>query len=274
MPLLAVSDAENTSSNSSSVSDKSGSIHIKMKANPLSRDELWIVVVGRNNIAQSSRSLEQMTRDLCASGFAVHYFESRQAQRAHRMNDWFDGFLSGSVAEFCGQYAWCGRWLQKMIKGIWLLAHPSCWDFSRLKGVTYNDRNARDLKKLLCDWRCHWPSRRVSLFSHSAGGIASSWLEAEANVVSLVCFGYPFRHPQMPEQSYRTAHLQSMRKPFLIIQGNQDVYGSAEQARQYSLSESIRMEAIQADHNYDDFSSELYTYCLELVENFYRDAVK
>ena len=256
------------------MSGKSGSIHIKVKAIPLSHDELWIVVVGRNNAAKSARSLEQITRDLRASGFGVHFFESRQAQRAHRINAWFDGLLSGSIAAFCGRYARWGRWLQKMIKGTWRLAHPACWDFSRLKGMTHNDRNARDLKKLLCDWQCHWPSRRVSLYSHSAGGIVSSWLETEANVVSLVCFGYPFRHPQMPEQSYRTAHLPSMRKPFLIIQGNQDEYGSAEQARQYLLSESIRVEAIQADHNYDDFSSGLYMHCLELVENFYRDAVK
>lgn len=240
-----------------------------MNSDPVSHDEHWIVVVGRSNFSRSSRALEQMVRDLQSSGFAVHGFESHQAQRSRRMNDWFEGFLGGAFATFCSRYTRLGKWLKKMLKAIWYLVHPSGWDFSRLRWTTYNERTARDLRQLLRHWQCHWPARRVHLFAHSAGGIVSSWLETEPNVVSLVCFGYPFRHPKMPEEPFRTAHLQSMRKPFLIIQGDRDEYGTAEHARQYALSDSTSVVPINSNHNYDDLAPGLYQYCLGLVGDYY-----
>lgn len=236
-----------------------------MNTQAAAHDEHWIVVIGRSNFAKSSRSLEQLVGDLRSRGFAVHGFESSRAQLSLRMSGWFESLLDGSVAAFCHRHARWGKWLRKMTKAGWLLVHPSGWDFSRLRGMTHNERAARELQQLLRHWQCHWPLRRVHFLAHSAGGIVASWLESEPNVVSLVCFGYPFRHPQMPEESYRTAHLQKIRKPFLIIQGDQDEYGCADRARQYALSESIRVVTIQANHDYDDLPTELYQHCLELV---------
>lgn len=240
-----------------------------MNSDLLLHEEHWIVVVGRNNFSRSSRSLEQMVRDLQSSGFYVHSFESRQAQRSRRRNDWFECFLGGAVATFCSHHARLGRWLQKFAKLIWVLVHPSDWDFSRLTGATYNECAARNLRQLLRDWQCRWPTRRVHLFSHSAGGIISSWLEKEPNVVSLVCFGYPFRHPDMQDQPFRTAHLQSMKKPFLIIQGDHDEYGTAEHAKQYMLSDSINVVSIDSGHDYDDLTLGLHQHCLELVGRYF-----
>lgn len=212
-----------------------------------------------------------MLRDLHSSGFVVYSFESRQAKISRRMNGWFDRFLGGAVAAFCRRGASWGKWLQKMIKAAWLMAHPPEWYFFLQRGMGYNECAARDLRQLLRDWQRHYPSRRVYLFAHSAGGIVSSWLDHEPNVVSLVCFGYPFRHPQRRDEYFRTAHLQGVCKPFLIIQGDRDDYGTAERAKQYALSGKISVVSIKADHNYDDFAPEVYKYCLELVGDHYDD---
>lgn len=181
----------------------------------------WIVVVGRNNLARSSRALAQIVRDLQSLGFAVHGFDPRRAQRSLRLSVWFENLLDGAVAAYCDQTRW-GVVLEKSIKAAWLVVHPQGGRSSRLNAMTHSERATKDLRQLLRHWQCRWPERKVHLFAHSAGGIVASQLEDEPNVVSLMCFGYPFRHPQKEEEPSRTAHLQAMRKPFLILQGNGD----------------------------------------------------
>ena len=208
------------------------------------KSDAWIVFVGRSNVAKSSRSIEQIVKRLELSGFRIHNFESKKTQRACRINAWFAGLLGGSVASFCACHQKRGRWLKKLFKASWRLVHPAEWDLSRFKGLSNEERATKELRKLLLDWQRQWPSRTVHLLAHSAGGIISSWLESEPNVVSLVCFGYPFKSPQMIEEPYRTRHLQKISKPFLIIQGAFDEYSSAEQARRYELSKSILLADI------------------------------
>lgn len=241
-----------------------------MKPAAPSQLEHWIVVVGRSNFAKSSRSLEQMVQDLRSQGFYVHSFESQKSQRAQRVNSWFNALLSGHVAAFCSQQGWQGKCLQKIVKGFWRLAHPSTWDVARLRGLTNNERAAQDLRKLLRDWQQRWPTRCVHVFAHSAGGIVASWVAAEPNVCGLVCFGYPFRHPHMPPEPYRTVHLHDTPKPFLIIQGDRDEYGSAQYASQFALSDTIRVRGIPSDHDYDHLPSDLYQSCLEWVAHHFK----
>lgn len=236
-----------------------------MGKEPFPKVDEWIVFVGRSNVAKSSRSIEQIIKHLELSGLCTHNFETKKTQRACRINAWFASLLGGSVASYCARHQKRGRWLKKLFKASWRLAHPADWDLSRFKGLSNNERATKELRKLLLDWQRQWPSRTVHLLSHSAGGIISSWLESEPNVVSLVCFGYPFKSPHMGEEPYRTKHLQKVSKPFLIIQGASDEYSSAEQARRYKLSKSILVVDIPADHNYDDLPEDVYMNCLQLI---------
>lgn len=224
--------------------------------------------MGRSNFAKASHSLQQLLRDLQSLGFGVHTFESRKAQRAQRMNAWLQALWGGAVVRWSSQVR-AGRWLQKFLKGLWRLAHPSGWDFSRLKGLTANDVAARELRQLLQSWHQQWPERRVNLLTHSAGGIVACRVEDLPNWARMVCFGYPFKHPHMPEEPFRTAHLQHMRKPVLMIQGLRDEYGNAQQAQHnYKLSNSIRLVDIDTDHNCDDLSPDEYQRILRLVREF------
>lgn len=63
-----------------------------------------------------------------------------------------------------------------------------------------------------------------------------------------VCFGYPFHPPAKPEQ-LRTAHLEHLRAPLLIVQGTRDEFGSRDEVSNYTLSPSIEIEWLEdGDH--------------------------
>ena len=63
-----------------------------------------------------------------------------------------------------------------------------------------------------------------------------------------VCFGYPFHPPGKPEQ-LRTAHLEHLRAPLLIVQGTRDEFGSRDEVANYALSPSIEFEWLEdGDH--------------------------
>lgn len=64
----------------------------------------------------------------------------------------------------------------------------------------------------------------------------------------VVCFGYPFHPPAKPEQ-LRTAHLETLRAPLLIMQGTRDEFGTRDEVTSYDLSPSIEIEWLEdGDH--------------------------
>jgi hypothetical protein len=84
----------------------------------------------------------------------------------------------------------------------------------------------------------------------SLGGRIGSIVADEAEVLGLVCFGYPF-HPPGKLEKTRTAHLESLRTPTLILQGTRDSFGSPEEVRGYKLSTAIRIEWLEdGDHSF------------------------
>ena len=247
-----------------------------MKTKSQHRKDLWIIVIGRSNIAKSSQSLDLMIKRLRASGFGVQGLEPRSLQTSRLMDRWFNTVLGGRFARFCRKHKTFGGALRKAAKAFWLAGHPSRWDFSRFSRATrtQNEERAKDLQTLLRDWRVRYPSRQVHLFAHSAGGIVASWLEQEPNVASIACFGYPFKHPRLNEEPFRTAHLEGIRKPFLIIQGSRDAYGNVEAATRYPLSPNIRLFPIKANHNYDRLKPRLFVRCLRQVSRHFRQAAR
>ena len=106
---------------------------------------------------------------------------------------------------------------------------------------------------LLDTWRRvieeHGGGARVAIGGKSMGGRMATMIADEMNVRGVVVFGYPFHPPGKPQQ-LRTAHLESMRTPALIVQGTRDEFGSRDEVAQYSLSKNIRIEWIEgANHS-------------------------
>jgi predicted alpha/beta-hydrolase family hydrolase len=87
-------------------------------------------------------------------------------------------------------------------------------------------------------------SAPVFIGGRSMGGRVASMLADEAfaagTVRGLVCLGYPFHPPGKPDQ-LRTAHLENLECPALIVQGTRDEFGTRDEVTNYPLSPAISM---------------------------------
>lgn len=84
----------------------------------------------------------------------------------------------------------------------------------------------------------------------SMGGRIASMVADEAKVRGLVCLGYPFHPPAKPAQ-LRVAHLKALKTPALILQGERDPFGGAQEVPRYDLSPNIQIVWIaDGDHSF------------------------
>jgi len=84
------------------------------------------------------------------------------------------------------------------------------------------------------------PGGGLAIGGKSLGGRMASALAAEDGARALVCLGYPFHPPGRPE-TLRTAHLEDLATPTLIVQGERDPFGGRDEVAGYRLSPAIRI---------------------------------
>jgi predicted alpha/beta-hydrolase family hydrolase len=66
----------------------------------------------------------------------------------------------------------------------------------------------------------------------------------------VVCLGYPF-HPTGKPDRLRVEHLESLKTPTLILQGERDPFGSREEVAGYKLSSGVRVAWVEdGDHSF------------------------
>ncbi len=83
----------------------------------------------------------------------------------------------------------------------------------------------------------------------SMGGRYATMVADEAGVAGVLCFGYPFHSPGRPEKT-RTAHLEDLQTPALILQGTRDALGHREEIEGYKLSRKIGLHWLEdGDHD-------------------------
>jgi len=91
---------------------------------------------------------------------------------------------------------------------------------------------------------------RLVLGGKSMGGRMASLIADEQGVGGLVCLGYPF-HPPGRSEKLRTAHLEGIRTPTLICQGERDTFGRPDEVAGYRLSGRVRIHWIpDGDHGF------------------------
>lgn len=100
----------------------------------------------------------------------------------------------------------------------------------------------------------HLGRRRTLIGGKSMGGRIASMLAAEIDnedqpVKGCVCLGYPF-HPPKDASKVRTAHLDTLMTPTLILQGTRDPFGTSAEVPAYSLSKAIQLHWLEdGDHH-------------------------
>ncbi len=94
---------------------------------------------------------------------------------------------------------------------------------------------------------------RLIIGGKSMGGRVASMLADElfnaGTIAGLVCLGYPFHPPNTP-QNLRTAHLERLACPTLIVQGERDPFGTRAEVQPLPLSPAIAIHWIgDGDHD-------------------------
>jgi predicted alpha/beta-hydrolase family hydrolase len=97
------------------------------------------------------------------------------------------------------------------------------------------------------------PGAPLLIGGKSMGGRVASLLAGElyaaGQIAGLVCLGYPFHPPGKPDR-LRTAHLENLACPALIVQGERDPFGSRAEVEAMQLSPAIRFHwAGDGDHD-------------------------
>ena len=87
----------------------------------------------------------------------------------------------------------------------------------------------------------------------SMGGRVASMIADElfaaGQIAGLLCLGYPFHPPARPH-ALRTAHLEGLQTPALIVQGTRDMLGNHDEVIAYELSGAIEILWLEdGDHS-------------------------
>ncbi|HVT45843.1 MAG TPA: alpha/beta family hydrolase [Thermoanaerobaculia bacterium] len=91
---------------------------------------------------------------------------------------------------------------------------------------------------------------RLVIGGKSLGGRIASMVADSVGVRGLVCLGYPF-HPPGNRDRLRTAHLENLTTPALIVQGTRDPFGTREEVAGYRLSRAIHLAWMEdGDHSF------------------------
>ncbi|VXB83696.1 conserved hypothetical protein [Alteromonas sp. 38] len=82
------------------------------------------------------------------------------------------------------------------------------------------------------------------------GRMATMVLDDAESIIGAIAFGYPFHPPGKPEK-LRTVHLETLKKPLLILQGERDTFGTKDEVSAYALSRGIAVSYLaDGDHSF------------------------
>ncbi len=88
------------------------------------------------------------------------------------------------------------------------------------------------------------------LIGRSSGARLATWYASRNSVAAVICLAYPFCNPTMGPQPERYLHLAELRVPTLICQGFEDVYGGSNIFADYTLSPTVRIHLLHAEHEF------------------------
>lgn len=230
---------------------------------PLDAESI-LVFVGRDNIRKKSASLDALACELHKLGLTVCWYERSAIQHARLREAEFAEISQGWLNTIVQQQPWWGKMLRTLVRLQLKIRYPKrhAWVFKRIdlsKASTPSDLR-RFIRKLKAD--------KVHILAQSAGSISATLIEDEKAIQKLVCFGYPFKHPDRGEEPYRTAHLATLKKPCLIIQGDQDEYGTARDLARYPHTTTVQTATISSGHDYDGLTETAFSDTLRLVAGF------
>lgn len=97
-------------------------------------------------------------------------------------------------------------------------------------------------------------NKKILIGGKSMGGRVASLLASEnrpdLDICGVICMGFPFHPPKKPEK-YRGEHLQTIKTPTLILQGERDSFGTKNEIALFSLASSVQVKYLgDGDHSF------------------------
>jgi len=202
-------------------------------------NEYVIVIIGRDNFQRETNCLSLFLSTMRDKGYTLIWYQPTCKNIVKKLLD-----PSATYSQF-------PSYIRKPLKLFLLLLNFRYWPLmiqgSRiLESPTLLDRCAT-FKKFLQNLG---PRKHLVVLSRSIGGVIASRVVDDTPVHQVVCLGYPFKHPQFPEEPHRFEHLEHLKTPFLIIQGKLDEYGGEDVLRTYRLSPTTRVDFMDTDHDF------------------------
>lgn len=91
---------------------------------------------------------------------------------------------------------------------------------------------------------------RLIISGKSLGGRIASLIADDSQIAGVACLGYPFHAVGKPDQ-LRIAHLKTIQVPMLILQGERDPFGNADEVPHYDLPARIQIHWLKdGDHGF------------------------
>lgn len=212
-----------------------------------------LLFIGRNNTQKNSAPLQELLNRMILGGYLLIWPKSKNqsisellAEKSTRAVSYLNRILGPNERPI-------KVWVRRLLKGLILIIHPSKWSyFANWLSASQVEDQISIIRKTI---QAIGEGKSIFIMSHSAGGITASTLADMPNLQGIICFGYPFKHPDKGAESYRTKYLKDIQKPFLIIQGTKDEYGGKDVQKLYDLSPCIKFEFVDATHEYENLSA-------------------
>jgi len=227
-----------------------------------------LLFIGRSNTQKNSIPLQELLNRLILDGYLLVWPKDRNqlisellVEKSKKVVSYLDRLLGQNERPI-------KVWARRFFKGLILIPHPSQWSYF----INWLSTNQID-NQLIINKRAIQAigqNKSIYIVSHSAGGISAVSLANESNICGIICFGYPFKHPDKGEESYRTKYLKDIQKRFLIIQGTKDEYGGKDVQNRYALSPCIDLEFVNAAHEYENLSADDWARVARKIEHLLR----
>lgn len=201
-----------------------------------------LLIIERNNFKRDLGFINILAQTISARGYKIKWHSPSGANILFILDP------QGKLSAFPSP-------VRKLIKGLLLIAKPYLWKhFVRRYFFKAHTPPQKTITER-CEGLKHYIEKlgkgaNVSILSRSAGGQVASMIADEVAIKKLICLGYPFKHPDKPIDPERFKHLETLKTPFLIIQGNTDMYGGAEIMDTYAFSPQVSVELVNTGHDF------------------------
>lgn len=225
-----------------------------------------LLFIGRSNTQKNSAPLLALLDRLILDHYVLFWPESRKQSISSFLILKSERIVRSLDRIFGSNECLVKKYSRKIIKALILTFYPSKWDYLFMQNQsTPISSQIKFYRRLI---RSLGKDKSISILSHSAGGLIASHLTDEPQLEKIICFGYPFKHPDKGEEIERTANLKVVQKPFLIIQGTKDEYGGNEVVNRYELSPYIEFEFVEAGHDYENLLVTDWSSVIQRIEDF------